>query len=409
MRTARWVAVTLMWLAAPLAAAEYPYDLRYDVRLVPEKGHAHVAITLSKGARHVRWMRFHVVPGRHRDFSADGDIERDGEYVTWTPPDKGGALRFKTPIDHKRGDRFDARMTDEWAVFRGDDLVPPATVRMRKGAEARATLHVQLPDGWSFATAYPKADGGGYVIEHPQRSFDRPTGWMAAGELGVRWGRVDGVSTFIAGPVSQGVRRLDIMAFLRWNLPRVRNLVPDMGDRLLVVSARDGMWRGGLSGPHSLYVHADRPLISENGTSSLLHELMHVALRLDAVKGADWIVEGLAEYYSLELMRRSGTISERRFEEALEELEEWGDHVDLTKDPADGETTARAVLVLHALDREIRRTTGDAHNLDDVVRRLIDPRGNLSLKRLRSAVREIMGKDPKTLAADALPGIDDDD
>ena len=43
--------------------------------------------------------------------------------------------------------------------------------------------------------------------------------------------------------------------------------------RLLIVSAGDPMWRGGLSGPSSMFLHSDRPLISENRTSTLLHEL----------------------------------------------------------------------------------------------------------------------------------------
>ena len=70
------------------------------------------------------------------------------------------------------------------------------------------------------------------------------------------------------------------------------------------------MWRGALSAPQSLYVHAERPLLSGNATSTLLHEIVHIGLGLADERGADWIVEGLAEYYSLEVLRRSGTISE---------------------------------------------------------------------------------------------------
>ena len=51
-----------------------------------------------------------------------------------------------------------------------------------------------------------------------------------------------------------------------------------------VVGAADPMWRGGLSASNSLFLHADRPLISENGTSTLVHELTHVITR---VRGAD--------------------------------------------------------------------------------------------------------------------------
>ena len=50
-----------------------------------------------------------------------------------------------------------------------------------------------------------------------------------------------------------------------------------------------------MSGPGSLYVHADRPMISENGTSTMLHELVHVAMGVSGSAHDDWLVEGLAE------------------------------------------------------------------------------------------------------------------
>ena len=115
-----------------------------------------------------------------------------------------------------------------------------------------------------------------------------------------------------------------MLAMLAWHLPELARLVPSMPERLTIVSAGEPMWRGGLSGPTSIYIHADRPLISENGTSTLLHEVVHTVIPIDSHTGYDWVVEGLAEYYSLEMMRRSGTLSERRFQSALSQLEDWG-------------------------------------------------------------------------------------
>jgi len=130
-------------------------------------------------------------------------------------------------------------MTEDWAIFRGDDLFPPARTEQHDDAEADATLQVHLPAGWSFVVPYRELKDNVYEIEHEHRSFDRPTGWMAAGHLGVRRERIAGVQVIVAGPMNQGVRRLDILALLNWNLPRVRRLVPDMPRRVLVVSAGD--------------------------------------------------------------------------------------------------------------------------------------------------------------------------
>ena len=144
------------------------------------------------------------------------------------------------------------------------------------------------------------------------------------------------------------------------------------------------MWRGGLSAPGSFYVHAERPLISENGTSTIMHEAMHIGLSVSAVKGADWIIEGLAEYYSLEILRRSGTISARRYQSAISELARWGSNVKtLCTDPSTGAVTARAVTLFAKLNNEIGKQSARKYNLDDVVRRVQRSRSKISPQRLR--------------------------
>jgi hypothetical protein len=226
---------------------------------------------------------------------------------------------------------------------------------------------------------------------------------MAAGRLGVRRERIAGVRVVVAGPMNQGVRRMDMIAHMNWNLPRLKRLVPAMPQRVLIVSAGDPMWRGGLSGPNSLYVHADRPLLSENGSSTLLHELVHVATGIKAEKGGDWIVEGIAEYYSLKLMWRSGTLTDRRYQQSFRKLETWAlDAERLDVDIARGPVTARAVGVMRKLDREIHRKTNREKSLDDVVRLLVAARQSVSTDRLRQAVAEVMGAPAQSLSDDQL-------
>ena len=403
--------LAIAWLSAaapagaqePSPAADPPrYALRYDIALRPAQDRAEVSITLGSGAQHVAWMRFRVRPGRHAGFAADGDLVVDGDYVTWTPPESGGTFSLSVPVSHRRGERYDARITADWALFRGDDLVPPARVRQTRGAEAEATLHVDLPRGWSFVSPYPEIRDGVYAVENPERGFDRPTGWMLAGRLGVRREIIDGVRVAVAGPVGQGVRRMDIIAFLNWNLPRLAAIVPEMPERLAIVSARDDMWRGGLSGPNSLYIHADRPLLSENGTSTLLHELVHVVTRLQSGKGGDWVVEGLAEYYALKIMWRSGTLTDARFEAAFEDLADWAREVEderLDVRRAAGPLQARAVGIMRSVDREIRKATGGEASLDEVVKLLVRRYRDVTTGDFATAVEEVMGRPSETLQA----------
>ncbi len=355
-------------------AAETPaprYRVAYDVRVVPTERAAHVELRLDDPHYAVRVVRFRIDPARHQEFSGDGAIETAGDSVAWKPRRGGGALRWRFRIDHLRDERsYDARCAKSWAIFRGEDLVPTSGVRALAGSKSRATLRLRLPNGWVAAAPFER-DGDVFRLDQPHRRFDRPTGWIAAGNLGVLREQVAGAQVSVAAPRGHGFRRLDTLALLRWTLPELRKIVGELPPRLLVVGAGDPMWRGGLSGPASLFLHARRPLIADDGTSPVVHELVHAVLRLRAGGDGDWVVEGLAELYSLELLRRSGTIGKRRYEKSIARLEELAKGAGpLRTDSASGATTAAAVLALRALDAELREVSGGASSLDDVVRAL---------------------------------------
>jgi len=231
----------------------------------------------------------------------------------------------------------------------------------------------------------------------------RPVGWILAGRLGTRWDDVGATRVVVAGPLEQAVRRMDILAFVRWHLPELSRVFPSFPDRLLIVSAGDPMWRGGLSGPSSLYIHAERPLLSENGTSTLLHEMVHVAQGYGAAPGADWIVEGMAEFYGLEIMLRAGTLSRRRFKRAMTRLTDWAEKSTFRPvDYSSGPITARGARIMYETDRELRDRTGGASSLDDVARRLAAGNEPVSLERLRAITESIAGAPLDALQPDKI-------
>jgi hypothetical protein len=391
------------------APAERHYGLDYRANFLPEEGMVQMSVQVRQASDLVRSVAFSFDPERYSDFAADGELEVARDRVQWQPPARGGALRYSLRLDHRRGQGgFDSRMAKKWAVFRGDDLLPPASVRTLKGASSQARIRMSGPDGWSFVAAYPRSedDPQWYVVNRPGRRFDRPVGWMAAGRLGVRRDMVADRRVAVAGPTDQSIRRLDMLAFLRWNLPALVDIFPDFPERILVVSAGDPMWRGGLSGPASIYVHAERPLISGNGTSTLLHELMHVAQGYRAARDEDWIVEGIAEYYTLEIMRRSGTLSEERYLSGLEKLEQWAaDSGGLRTEKSSGARTARGVVVMRDLDREFRERSAGRYCLDDLARQLSEDGKPVSLKRLRALSAKLAGGPAESLSRERL-GLD---
>ncbi|MFC3606180.1 hypothetical protein [Stutzerimonas tarimensis] len=349
-------------------------DLDYHVRFLPEQDQAEVQMILARGER-VRSLDFNLgEDGRYSDFRADGEWEQSGGRGIWRPAEGQARLAWKVRISDKRSNgRYDALMTPDWALFRGDDLVPGARLDQRDGVELVARLTFELPEGWrSVETGWPRIGKHRFRIDNPERLLDRPTGWMLAGKLGTRRARLGDTDVTVAAPVGEGARRMDILTLLTFVWPQVQNVFPRDPAKLLIVSAGDPMWRGGLSGPNSLYLHADRPLVSENGTSSLVHELVHVFSRIRHRDRSDWITEGVAEYYAIELVRRAGGISEDRYQAARERLIKWSRDVEsLRSERSSGPVTARAVLLLQDLDKEIRSRSRGRHSLDDLTRGLM--------------------------------------
>jgi len=380
------------------------YRIDYEIRPDRRNGSVNVSLRLSQQRSLLRELRMRP-DARVREFAGDGTVEVSDDRVTWQPPVRGGVLTWVVDVSHPRnGSGYDAWLGPDWGMFRAEDVIPRAATRTRKGARSETWLAVGVPADWSAVTEYYD-NRGRYRVNNRSRRFDQPTGWIAVGRLGVRRETIAGVRVAIAGPVDAGIRRMDMLALLNWTLPELDRLVSKLPRRLTIFSAGEPMWRGGLSAPQSLFVHADRPLISENATSTLLHEVMHVVLDFEVTAGNDWIVEGLAEYYSLQLLRRSGTISARRYEEALRDLANWADEADaLCSASSGGPTTALAVTVLNSLDREIADATAAESSLDDVVAILLNLDETVSVDTFVQIAADIIGAEPDALHIDNLPG-----
>jgi len=367
-------AVLLLGLSAPLAAAQR-VDLDYQVRFLPESDQAEVTLTLERGQA-LKYLDFSLGDqGYYSDFQAQGDWQQSSpERGVWRPQQGKAKLSYRVKISHPRANgRFDARMTPEWALLRGDDLVPAAKIGVESGVELVSRLQFELPEGWkAVETGWPRIGKNRFRIDNPERRFDRPTGWILAGKLGTRRATLGKTDVTVAAPMGEGVRRMDILTLLTFVWPHAQAVFPREPGKLLIVGAGDPMWRGGLSAPNSLYMHRDRPLVSENGTSSLVHELVHVFSRISDTERSDWITEGLAEFYAIELMRRAGGMSDDRYQKVREQLTRWSRKVtSLRGEQSTGPITARAVLLLQDLDAEIRKASAGQRSLDDVTRGLM--------------------------------------
>lgn len=393
-------------LPSQLANAGEPldYEVRYTVVPRPQQGTAEVQMRVTQPRRLLRELRF-ANDVRISDVRADGELLEMAGDVVWHPPPSGGTLRWNVAVASRRNSKgYDAWLGESWGVMRAEDLIPRASTRTVRDASSATTLQFLLPSGWSVVTPYSSRKGT-FSIDKVERRFDQPDGWIVMGSIGVRQEAISGIRVVVAAPVGQAARRLEILALLHWTLPELSRIVSDLPKRLTVVSAGDPMWRGGLSAPSSLYIHADRPLISENATSTLLHEVMHSALRLTGHAGYDWIVEGFAEYYSLELLRRSGSISRTRHDAALNNLRRWAKSADsLCQSSSSGPVTAKAVGIFAALNAEIRSATKGKSSLDDLLQEVHGRQQPVDLHLLREITTQLIGTESDVLTIDNLPG-----
>lgn len=386
------LSLALWCLPGTLLAASY--EVIYTAALSREDSTATVSIEL-RGKRLPGKLELHLDPERHLDLESDSPLERDDDRAIWRPEGDSATLSYRFAIDATRDNgRYDSRKTEDWAILRSDKLIPPISVTSPPSLEANAQLHFRMPEGWSSAAPYARAGDRDhhYIIIDPGRRLPRPKGWLILGEFAARQDMIAGTDVRVAAPSGQGGRLQDTLAFLGWNLPAIKAVFPDFPERLLIVTADDPMWRGGLSGTRSLFMHRDRPLISGNRTSSLIHELVHVGTAIHGGKDADWIVEGIAEYYAANIVWRTGGMSDYRYQQTLDWKEDWAREADtLFRKRSTGPVTARAAIFMYRLDQSLREVSNGQYNLDDIARQLAREGGRVSLPLLKQIVEDRVG------------------
>jgi hypothetical protein len=400
--------LVLLAPASALAAETRTYRVDWIVAVEAGVDSARITLKLEDGAPVTR-LRFSYDVDRFSNFRVtSGELDVDDDSVRWELAGKDSSLSYDVKITRPRANRnqkesYDALMTDTWALFRGERITPRISVTTRGEAESKAVLRFALPERWNVNTAWPLDQDAGvsnvYTLDDPERRFDTPRGWFLVGRISAQRARVGGDTLFsIAAPLGSSIDKMSYLALVSLVWPEIEKAFDVSPQKMLMVSGDDPLWRGGLSGPNSFFFHGSRRGISENGTSPLFHELTHVLTRISGQENDDWIAEGLAEYYGVELLYRAGAYDDARRADILAGLAEWAGEADKLRLPnSTGAVTAKAVLVFDALDREIRSATKDDESLDAVVRKLMAKR-RVSIGDLREAFMDVVGTESTVLA-----------
>ena len=395
-----WIPALLLALGGNAAAATPPaptFSVDYIVRISREDPRkAHVRWILA-GIDEIRSFRLVFRDDRASDVSGTGRLVWHDRTLLWTPGGPYAHLRYTIAIDNPRGTHLDSHATDDWVATRALYLFPEINVSFREGAQqarSRARLSFRLPHGWKSVAALEPLGDGTFAVDEPGKRFDRPRGWFLLGNVTRHRRRIEGMDVTVAiapGSALDGRRLLRLYAGTVPELARILGAPPA---RLLVVSAPDPMWHGGLSGEDSFFVNGRIPLRSPDKTSTYLHELFHVWQPFRPGPDAQWVAEGLAEFYSLDLQRRAGRLSDATFARGIALFARYGRAgADLTSARDGAALNNSAPLVMHHLDREIRKASAGRRSLDDAVHALARERGRVTTARFLRAVNRAAGHD----------------
>lgn len=395
------ILTVLVAIARNPGAADAKKTFSIDYIVAISKTHPEVADVRWElsGIEEVKWLGLRFAADRFKRFRGTGTLKPMTGGLRWVPGGPYAHLTYRVRIDHTRGraHRYDSYAAADWVVARARDLFPRISIdcepHAAKTAKSRARLIFRLPPGWRSATALTSIGPETYRPNEPGKILDRPRGWVALGKLAIDHQEIAEVMVQVARAPGSRLEPKQLFHFLERTLPALKRLLSVEPGAVLLVSAPDPMWHGGLSAAHSFFMHGDRPLRTPDKTSPYLHELFHVWQPYKVSSDADWIEEGLAEFYSLELQRRAGLIDAKAFARALGYFERYGLwNVNLMQQKDNPATNNSAPLIMYVLDQRIQRATAGKARLDDVVKRLVTYAGTIDTDRFQRAVSTVSGK-----------------
>ncbi len=384
-----------------MRAAEGPatFSVDYVVTIrADDPTHARVRWLLA-GIDEITTFRLVFRDDRATDVRGTGRLEHDGRTVRWTPGGPYAHLDYTVTLARARPPaRYDSWAAPDWVATRALNLFPEINVTFRPSADAaraRATLSFHLPPGWQAVAPGARIGPERFAVEEPGKRFARPRGWWLLGTHVARRRRtIAGAEVTVAVAPGSALDARKLLRLYARTMPLLAAVLGPPPPRLLVVSAGDPMWHGGLSGEDSFFVHGHLPLRSPDRTSTYLHELFHVWAPLTPARDGHWVSEGLAEYYSLALQHRAGLLSDDGFARGLDlfaRYGRWGVDLAQTADPKVLDDSAP--LVMWGLDRAIREASGDRAGLDDAVREIVREPGPIGTTAFLRAVNHAAGRD----------------
>jgi hypothetical protein len=399
------------------AADESPnFSIHYKVRVsAKDPLHPRVAVVL-RGADEVESVTSMLPESRYLHFNGDGQITQIGSDILWKPTGLFSTLNYEVVIPHERRKGvYDSYGKRDWVITRTSDLFPRKRILFGKPAKSYTTVGFDLPAGWDVVSSMPEESDALFRAPVTEASYDWPTGWLIYGKVTSTVIKAEDARITLAYPEAfvrppkrtDAARTAKRKKYLDWFngkirqaddiyskvIPLMTKFLPKYAKSFLVIMGKDPMWHGGLSGENSLYIHRGVPNISEDRTSTLIHEYFHVCAGFNKdPRDAEWFIEGLAEYFSIRLLYDAGILTKEEFHAGIDMLASqgtWG--YNLTRSKKRLVLYKNAPVVLYYLDESIRAKTGGKKSLKDAMAPLAELDKPVSTAMFKAELEEING------------------
>ena len=334
----------------------------------------------------------HVDPQWFKHVTASGRmLHNTPQEWSWFPESLSGQCAYDVVLNRLRNIKgFDSYHGGTWVLTRTADLFPTKRFVHQRPLRALTRVHFVLPTGWSVVSAMRSLDETTFEARDRGNPLTAPYGWLLIGKLNIHRFTVADVAMTVASPEATHYDDSALIDLVTKTIAYLQKMVHALPEQITIVVGPDPLWRGGLSGEDSLYLNQNLRLIASDYTSTAVHELFHLAQGFHTVEPeATWIAEGMAEYYSLKILRKIHALSRHRFVKGIRKFDEqalW--HRNFLTSDAHEVLYNAAPLVFFYFDELIQESTAHKHSLQAIVKQL-HRADQVSTKALRELLEKI--------------------
>lgn len=418
--------VSSPWARAEINVSEVPnFSVNHFVK-VSQKTIAMPKVKVGlRGADEVRRVTFVLERGRYRYFNGGGQIVQLGSDVIWTPERLNASLEYEVILPHERKKGvYDSFGKKDWFITRTNDLFAYKKFAFRRSAKSLTTVSFDLPSGWDVETEMLPLGQDSYRTQSfPGHRYEWPTGWVIFGRIERTIAKADDVVITIAYPkaflentslvaISGNIlpmspaerfakKMVQAREIYEKVIPLMKKFLPQYARRFLIIYGEKPMWMGGLSGENSLFINRRIANLSKDYSSTLVHEYFHVCQGFKKnKKDGEWLVEGLAEYFSLLLLKEAGITTPQQFRVGIESYKKNGQwNVNLAKSFKKAVLYENAPLIFYTLDEMIKEKTQGQKSLKNVMAALATYAEPVGTKEFRAATESVYGNSLKSFFA----------